>query len=193
MRKIISTIFVLFVFAVILSGCAQTETANQNNKENKNIITSNVKDLLIKPSDVPTEWYISKTDKNVSGILNISGVNDEISIAICRGVKKSECVVKWYMFPIQATKVTFTILKFNTTEEASSIWSKLVNEIRDGRGYEEITTLDNCFSYSKKGRHSICKKKNIIYIIKAEKGYWSDDNLDNILKEMTEKQDKRIK
>jgi len=187
-----------------LTGKVINDNSNNNvinlgsSQGDNSLITKSPDEMLPVAGELPTEYSIGEKEditKDSSAIVsrNAQVGFDSGKILSISQYKVGAVTVTDY------TEVTFGIYKFDNSNYASNFKNSVMNEIKNEGGYTELDLLPECFAWKQDygysgGRigESICDRGNIVF--------WTSVSLtnsfkqpDNILEDMTEIMDKKVR
>jgi ribosomal protein L37E len=146
-KVIIVTIVAVFISFVAIGSLI----SSHNNTQSVTKIEKSVNELLPTMKDIPTEWIINENEPIT---INADGFSEGVKFSIA----KREI--------LSAKVATISIYKFNTRENAEKYYNDIVTEVKEKRGYKEISTNFQDKSYGT-FIESLYGEISTIYLVKS--------------------------
>jgi hypothetical protein len=156
-KVIIVTIVAVFISFVAIGSLisshnnTQSDNTQSDNTQSVTKIEKSVNELLPTMKDIPTEWIINKNEPIT---INADGFSEGVKFSIA----KEE--------GLSAEVATISIYKFNTRENAEKYYNDIVTEVKEKRGYKEISTNFQDKSYGTFIK-SLYEEISTIYLVKS--------------------------
>lgn len=156
-HPILTILISLFLIGMVGSILENTEEAVKGSSLELNSQV-NLKNIILPDDKIPSEYYLSDEEFNLSEAGFISGYK--------KALEKSG--------GFSGTAISIRFYKFSQESQTQSYYQKKVQEVKDARGYEEktISSPFTCFAYQKNlgiydQNEVICYKDNVVFSIKG--------------------------
>jgi ribosomal protein L37E len=153
-KVIIVTIVAVFISFVAIGSLISSHNNTQSSHNNTQSVTKiekSVNELLPTMKDIPTEWIINENEPIT---INADGFSEGVKFSIAKRERLS------------AKVATISIYKFNTRENAEKYYNDIVTEVKEKRGYKEISTNFQDKSYGT-FIESLYGEISTIYLVKS--------------------------